>query len=151
MALCDVTFHSRPDPIMEMIAKINGNSNQPKRIQQGMYIIGHWNPETMVVQEFVENWGDDHVPLIAKNGEEMCHYGVCDNPEQLLEYVDLETPDTKYVVFLVEIRREAQEPQGGWRFHKWGPYIGSHDIQYEYLYDQKDIDRVFTYHIYRLS
>ena len=35
----------------------------------------------------------------------------------------------------------------GWRWHKWGEYIGKHTPQYEYLSDEKGIDYVLTWDI----
>lgn len=79
------------------------------------------------------------------------HYGVCDSPEQLLAYLPHLADDPElYMVAMVEIRREHQSDWGGWRWHKWGPYIGTQNPQHEYLYDEKHIDSVFTYHVYRV-
>lgn len=77
-------------------------------------------------------------------------YGVCDSYEQVLaHYPELEGDPTRlFVVVMVEVRREDQAEEGGWRWHKWGEYIGTHDIQEEYLYNEVGIDRVFTYSIY---
>lgn len=77
-------------------------------------------------------------------------YGVVDSPEQLMELIDLGTVKIPIAVFLVEVRREHQSPQGGWRHHKWGPYLGTQEPQHEHLYDDKHIERVFTYHIYHV-
>ena len=79
-------------------------------------------------------------------------YGVCDNLEQVLEkYKDkVEDPAKNYIITLTPVLREEQSPDYGWRFHKWGEYIGTHNIKYEYLYEQKDIDLVYVYHLYRV-
>lgn len=50
----------------------------------------------------------------------------------------------------VKMERCEQYPEGGWRWHKWGPYIGVQNPQCEYLYDEKNIDVVYTYHIYEI-
>lgn len=77
-------------------------------------------------------------------------YGVVDTPEQLLTFYDFEKDERKLVISFVKIEREAQSSTGGWRYHKWGNYIGNQDPQHEYLYDDKHIDRVYTYHIYEV-
>jgi hypothetical protein len=41
-----------------------------------------------------------------------------------------------------------QSHEGGWRWHKWGEYIGKYEPQYEYLYDEPEIEKVYVYHIY---
>ena len=34
---------------------------------------------------------------------------------------------------------------GGWRWHKWGEYIGKHNPQYEYLDHESGIDYVLVW------
>lgn len=74
-------------------------------------------------------------------------YGVCDNYEQILKLVpELESdPDSNYIITITEVTKGNN---GGWRWHKWGPYIGDHEPQAEYLDDEPNIDKVFCYHIY---
>ena len=38
----------------------------------------------------------------------------------------------------------------GWRWHKWGPYIGTQDPQCEYLADEPEIKEVFVYRFIQL-
>lgn len=76
-------------------------------------------------------------------------YGVCDNLDQILaHYPELEAPGREFFVTLTEVRRDEQTPTGGWRWHKWGRYIGTFERQYEYLYDEVGIERVFCFQIY---
>ena len=79
--------------------------------------------------------------------------GVCDNYEQILEkHKDLlNAVDKNYVVGLSTVKREAQSSEGGWRWHKWGEYIGNQNPQHEYLYDDTHIDKVYCYHIYEIE
>lgn len=79
-------------------------------------------------------------------------YGVCDNYEQVLKkYPFIESTDNKYVLVLSPIFKKHQPEDGGWRWHKWGEYIGTHDVQHEYLYDEEGIDHVFVFHLYALK
>jgi hypothetical protein len=58
-------------------------------------------------------------------------YGVVDYPEQFGELF----PNFKGTVYFHCIKR-ATEPRGsgGWRWRKWGPYLGKNNIRgYEYL------------------
>ena len=87
-----------------------------------------------------------------------CNYGVCDNASQALDYYDdlykqYEDcmKDKSFVVLLVPMFREDQPECGGWRWHKWGPYIGKFKSKCEYLYDEKGIDYVFCFHIYEVE
>jgi hypothetical protein len=78
-------------------------------------------------------------------------YGVCDSVEQWKEaYYDiLKSSYRKYVIAFVEIYREDEPPRDGWRWHKWGPYIGNYKIQYEYLYNET-IDKIVLFHVYEI-
>ena len=81
-------------------------------------------------------------------------YGVCDNWEQVLSKCDrikpyLESPEP-FVVIVSEIRKESQPENGGWRWHKWGEYIGDKEPQCEYLHDEPDIDSVFVFGVYHV-
>lgn len=81
-------------------------------------------------------------------------YGVCDNASQVLDYYDSlceqykeYTEDKKFVVLLVPMIRKRQPEWGGWRWHKWGRYIGKFEPKCEYLYDEQDIDYVYCFDI----
>ncbi|MCK9567534.1 hypothetical protein M0R72_01130 [Candidatus Pacearchaeota archaeon] len=77
-------------------------------------------------------------------------YGVCDSPEQFLAsdvYKFYNERPEEFIATLTEVRKDDQPKQGGWRWHKWGPYIGTHEKQFEYLADEEGIERVFCYHI----
>ena len=116
-------------------------------------------------------------------------YGVCDTPEQLLEYkftpgdwgryvlnnkklkitpeIELEleaeitlgeylrNSDRKFAVGFNPIKQDPENPGGGWRWHKWGRYIGKHDICCEYLDDEdlSDINQnyILVFHIYEFK
>ena len=77
------------------------------------------------------------------------YYGVCDSVENLLERIpELVTSEREFVVLLTEIDRDTQPEEGGWRWHKWGDYIGTQTPTCEYIYDEPIIDLVYCYHIY---
>lgn len=80
-------------------------------------------------------------------------YGVCDNYKQVLEkHKDLfDDTNKNYVIGLSTVKREKQSSEGGWRWHKWGEYIGNQNPQHEYLYDDTHIDKVYCYHIYEVE
>lgn len=57
-------------------------------------------------------------------------YGVCDSPEQLAA----KYPKYRGRVYFRTANRESQPKERGWRFHKYGPYVGKHNlIGIEYL------------------
>lgn len=77
-------------------------------------------------------------------------YGVCDSVEQFLEsdvYKFFNELPYEFVASLVEVKKSEQDSDGGWRWHKWGPYIGKHERKCEYLYDEDGIESVFCFHI----
>lgn len=78
-------------------------------------------------------------------------YGVCDSPEQLQSLLPAEllTNETPYVISMAPILRSEQEP-GGWRWHKWGPYLGVQHPTTEYLHDEPLIEQVWTFHVYQV-
>lgn len=143
--LTDVTLSDDQHPFASLIATMSGRSPTPKRIQEGMYESGHWNFDNDV-KEGLENFPD----LGDKDS-----FGVCDSPEQFLQTPVGEfvvSSSRKFVVSFVKITKASQEPEGGWRWHKWGPYIGVQDgPTCEYLYDEPEIEEVWTYSVYELS
>lgn len=80
------------------------------------------------------------------------NHGLCDNPDQILaKWPHLETSKQKHFITLTPIYKSDQSPSGGFRFHKWGTYIGEHELQYEYLYDEEEIDIIYVFHIHTLK
>lgn len=123
------------DPILNIIS----GGKQSVELQTGVYLIHHFGCSNFLrgFEDYPE-FGDDRGP-----------YGVCDSLEQLLEkYPELEAPGRGFLVTLHEVKKSEQSPQGGWRWHKWGEYIGTQNPTREYLYDEPAIESVFVYHIY---
>jgi hypothetical protein len=130
------------DPILEMIGSANGN-RQSSRLQQGIYQITHFG-SSHFLRDGYEEYPED-LPVNC--------YGVCDTVEQLLAACpELEgDPERQFVVTLTPVLKANQPDEGGWRWHKWGPYIGTHTPTTEYLCDEPDIDGVLIYSIYEKS
>ncbi len=85
----------------------------------------------------------------------LAKYGVCDNPTQVMEWPEmaaaLANPDRLYAVVFTILRSQDQHPTGGWRWHKWGEYVGVQNPQCEYLYDEPEIDTVYIYHVHDVT
>lgn len=69
--------------------------------------------------------------------------GVCDNASQALEYLEnlekeLNTDFGDCVLEMSLIYKAYQPKENGWRWHKWGPYIGIKNPQYEYIADEDE-------------
>lgn len=77
-------------------------------------------------------------------------YGVCDNLAQVKErYAEaIAHPTNPVVISMTKLTKKNQYPEGGWRWHKWGEYIGTQDPQCEYLADEPVIEEVYVFHVY---
>lgn len=147
--LIDHSAFLRKNFILDMIAAVNGNSEGAARIDKGIYLIGHFGSSDFPGREFKE-WISD---LKDSEGEWFGEYGVCDNYQQILDKCPMlgSLVDRSFTITLTQVRKSDQPAEGGWRWHKWGTYIGTHEIQHEYLYDEKGIESVYVYHIYEYN
>lgn len=118
-----------------------------ERIQQGVYKSRWWNFELEFRSR--QDFALDYPDL----GSDFDAFGVCDSPEQLVGKLPASVAEgpNKYVVSMVEVRRSDEPPEGGWRWHKWGGYIGDKTPTTEYLHDEPEIDAVWTYHVYAVE
>lgn len=118
-----------------------------EEITPGVYV-GMLNPHLFIAD--YESWEEFKDLGPWSSPDYTCAYGVCDSIEQFTARVvpKLQAAETQHVAFLTCIRKADQSPNGGWRWHKWGPYIGDHEPQCEYLYDEEGIDEVYVYHFW---
>jgi len=146
--LVDVTISKRYDTISDLIAKFNGNSRKRIKHETGIYEIGHFDFE-YDFEEKCRKWANLN-DLSLK--EYFGSYGVCDNYRQILKQCPgLITSDRKFVISITPVVKANQSEEGGWRWHKWGNYIGKLKPTTEYLYDEPLIDKVYVYVIYELK
>jgi hypothetical protein len=140
--LVDVKLQGADDPQQQAISEILAGSRKgvPRKHGTGLYEIGHWNFDFYLS----DKW--EPYPDLGEFGP----YGVCDSPDQFMRKAGaiLTVPDRVFVVSFVHLRKADESPGGGWRWHKWGEYIGEQDPQCEYLYDEPVIEEVWTYHVY---
>lgn len=129
--------------ILAMVAAVNGNNPAPITHQTGIYEVGHFGSSDSM------RGFEDYPKFEPTKDREYRHsYGVCDDVTNLLAvYPELESSDREFVVSLTPVLRVNQSSDGGWRWHKWGEYIGAYEPQHEYLYDET-IDKVYCFHIY---
>ena len=83
-------------------------------------------------------------------------YGVADSIEQIKEYFkeEIEDPNRKYFITATPVFQEKENKGkgSGWRWHKWGEYIGKLDSKCEYLNDEDfgdDFKYVICFHLYQ--
>lgn len=134
----------------------------PTRVHEGVYIAHlNWNHDIQLYIETEYPFGDELRNFMQRtervDGAKFdwdswtSDYGVCDDYTQILDKCPVVLEDPRpFMIFMTPIRRADQPPQGGWRWHKWGPYIGTYEPQYEHLYDE-DIEMVYVYHIVQLK
>jgi len=75
-------------------------------------------------------------------------YGVADNIDQIINLYapQIMDPDKRYIITLTPVFQDKSNrgKGGGWRWHKWGEYIGTLQPQCEYL-DDEDFTEDFKY------
>lgn len=101
------------------------------------------------------SWDDKY--NIFPNYEKVT-YGVADNIDQIKEYYkeEVSDKDKKYAICVTPVRQELEyKGKGyGWRWHKWGEYIGKLNPQFEYLDDEEfgeDFEFVLTFTLYAVK
>ena len=143
--LVDVNVPSKVEDVaMSTILEVLSDGNpMPIRLQKGVYQIHHFSLN--IALGWRQSSFEDQFPEL---NDTLSCYGVCDSVDQLLQLYRtfLENDPRRFVVSVTELLRENQPEVGGWRWHKWGPYIGTQKPQHEYLYDETHINRVFTFH-----
>ena len=148
--LVDIT--TKQDPVLDEISEIMGSPQSCEQIGTGLYITG-LNFEYNIVdpaEHFFQLDGNGDASLdgwLDSGGSAFNSYGVCDSPEQFMTVFGklLEASPRKICVSFTQIRKSEQPARDGWRWHKWGEYIGTKKPKHEYLADEKDIDDVYVY------
>ena len=96
----------------------------------------------------------DLTNLVIKGDWEFAH-GVSDNLGQILDFHYKELKESckrKFIVCATPIIKAEQPKSGGWRWHKWGEYIGYKEPQHEYLVDEDEsFNKLYVYSIYELE
>jgi len=133
----------------DFVLDIVGNGKRPQHISKGVYEIHHFGHSKFLKPGYY-SYIDDAPELIDKDGNPFDMTGVCDAMQQIFDKCPTiaESPTRQFVITVTPIFRGEQPRDGGWRWHKWGSYIGIHEPQCEYLHDEPDIDMVMVYKIY---
>jgi hypothetical protein len=146
-----IDIETQRNKICDVIAKItNPNINifEVEKLRVGVYEINHFNLDLCIPPKY-------KFTLYPKlNDANFPTSGVCDSYEQILKKCPelLEDDGRKFIISLTRIIAENQPEEGGWRWHKWGEYIGDYKPICEYIYDEKDlINEVFVYEIIEID
>ena len=100
----------------------------------------NWNHQLEVLTDY---------KLTNKYGED--NYGVCDNASQVLKYCNERIKESKikedkeYIIVLTPIFKKHEPKNEGWRWHKWGEYIGIQNPRCEYLANEDNIDMIYIF------
>lgn len=127
------------------------NSNFPTNIfmrisngiymSHGIYSLINIDYQGWEDQGWEDHFSNDYVPA----------YGVADSVEQFIAKFGgfIEKSSDCYAVIFTAVYKNDQPEEDGWRWHKWGEYIGNKNPKCEYLYDEPDINLVYTFHVFR--
>lgn len=168
--LCDVKFMTKESENIQRVLEVKPEFWDeiyprffPVRLKQGVYTNSGFGIEEMFVEknQLVKDFFflNDHDAVMADDGLEwylendniVPTYGVADNLDQVIETFKLDTIPEKVALFGTDIHKADQPKHGGWRWHKWGTYIGENEPTTEYLYDEPDVESVVCFHIYRVN
>lgn len=128
--------------VLHVLSESRGGSVEIVRHMKGVYEIGHFSFGIMLGDLLKEEYPEDI-------GVHCC--GVSDNVDQVLTMSNIQLGKRLLVVSFTKVEKSKQPPTGGWRWHKWGPYIGKQEITSEYLYHEKEIDMVYVYHVFEVD
>lgn len=107
-------------------------------VEKGIYMSEHFSfPKEMFIETKTMSF-DDEYRLFAPNYEKV-QYGVADSIEQIKEYFKDEIESARpYIISVAAVYQDKENAGkgGGWRWHKWGEYIGKLNPQCEYLDDE---------------
>lgn len=121
-----------------------------ERVGKGFYINKDFSFDKWFLRQYYGyNVEDSYVKILSHLKEHgLRSFGVADSIEQVKEYYkELEASPEKFIVIMTPVYRKNESSYGGFRFHKWGRYIGEHALKHEYFYDHKDMDVIYTFRV----
>lgn len=123
----------------------------------GGFIVGTFNPEFYIWdRQDPSRMGWDYSKFGAEWSEPFPRFGVCDTPLQWLGALGCSVHQHE-LPFCVTFTHVAKDPgragkREGWRWHKWGDYIGSPTPKCEYLDDEPEHkEGVYVFHVYQVD
>lgn len=136
-----------PYDIAVFMEKLDGGT-VPLRLQKGVYQMAGFGLDNWLVGQIKETYPD-----FGANDDAFSCYGVADSPGQILVAGGrlLLAEDRKFVIGVTYISADEQPESGGWRWHKWGPYIGTGVPTTEYIHDEQYLRQVYVYHVYEVK
>ena len=104
-----------------------------------MYEINHFSFDTFLDESITIEW-----PNLEEIDPELNSYGVCDRPNQIKNKfgMKLNFSNRYFIISFTPVLKSEQPSEGGWRWEKWGPYIGNRKPEADYLYDEPKIEKI---------
>lgn len=132
-----------------------------KRLDQGIYLTHSHNFEG-IVENFTSFKTIRRVSYIDLEGNWVGYdkfnmdnylcgvYGVADNIEQIKKLYGpvIDNEKCQAVISVCEVDKANEPERGGWRWHKWGEYIGTHEITCEYIKDEPNVEKVLCFSLH---
>lgn len=137
----------KDDSILAALSYVIGRGRKLERVSRGIYLIPHFSMDLLIWGK--NNWEQDDPKVEGLESSS----GVCDSVEQFKQDVVplLEKHPEHLIVSMTHIDKKTQPADGGWRWRKWGPYIGKGTPTHEYLGEEPGFENgVYVYHIYIL-
>lgn len=135
---------------IDTMNKIMGVNRVDHSPEEGILMISHYS-----LGHYLHT--KDEFPKLQEYSKQddqyMQSYGVCDDIDQWKDYYSklIDDENRKFCVSFTAIHKKNEPERDGWRWHKWGAYIGNKNPQHEYIYDEDhDIETVYVYHIYEI-
>ncbi len=139
----------------DILAIIGNGDPKPRRVREGIYEISHFSFSAYLAGSGsggVKGPWEEYPDVGEGQGRltEYGSYGVCDSVDQFLRHPLgkwLVESERKFTVSFTKICKATEPKEGGWRWHKWGEYIGEFQPECEYLADESEVEEVSCYHI----
>lgn len=151
MTLVTPAPHPPMSGLTHMLLSFMSNGKPPHVAGPGLIEIGHFNAEQewtvgpwYRIEERDEVMAGDG-PFGFKAGEDRIHVScVADSIDQWKgRYAEkVEALDQSVCAFFTHVAKEPENRGrgGGWRWHKWGEYVGEGDPRREYLDDEEGFE-----------
>jgi hypothetical protein len=135
-----------------------------KRLESGIYWSNTHNFEG-IIENFTSWQPIKRISHVDVNGNFVTYknckidnyhcgvYGVADNIEQIKKHFKsvIENETCCAVISVCEIDKANEPERGGWRWHKWGEYVGTHEITCEYIKDEPIVEKVLCFHLHYIE
>lgn len=126
----------------------------PRKISRGLYTVYNFDMGFFI--SFPPHLKHNCLGDFPHINENVHCYGVCDSPRQFLDLFEqtLENDERSFAVAFTHIQKDPNNKgkHDGWRWHKWGPYVGNGTPTTEYLDDEAGFaEGVWAYHIYQID